>query len=795
MKTDKNELKNKSQQMHTSPQVVVIPKFQLQPHKQNNPVNLDQKISQENKLIDFSQQFLQQNSSIDIYQINPKKNKLTDLNQQIPKQNYPVNSYQKILQQNTLINYSQQVQHLNQVTEFYQKVPKQSIYSPVQQQKNYNQNEYQNNYYQTFPENIDQTQFNFPQKIQQFQQDKMSKQQSEMKNHIISSKINLQSPVLNINKIPIIKKEALLEARAKPMTKNEIDELYSYESAICRIKFQNLKNGQILEGSGTGFFCEIDDDNIPFRKALFTNNHILDKNSIEINKEIVFEICNKIYKIKITKNRKVFTNERYDYTCIEIFNNDNFKKFFKIDDLIFNNKNNLINKEIFILQYPYGELSHDLGTILDIKDNIICHSVNTESGSSGSPLIKRYNNNLIIGIHYGTEKDEITDKYLYNLAIPFDIIIKDIKEQLSKSSKNIFDIQNNNEYRYRINLIYEKKDKYSSGDNPNRIFGYEFVKNNKDNIKLIINSRENQLIENYDLKKGVNEITLIILNKLTNLNKMFNGVCSLKNIEELRYLNTNEVNNFSYMFNRCSSLTDIKPLENWNVSKGNNFSCVFSGCSSLADIKPLENWNVSNGNNFSGMFWGCSSLNDIKPLKNWNVSNGNNFSYMLSVCSSLNDIKPLKNWNVSNGNNFSYMFSECSSLINIKPLENWNVSNGNNFKGMFNGCFSLSDIKPLENWNISNVSDFSFIFNGCSSLKDIKPLQNWDVSNVSDFSFMFYGCSSLTDIKPLQNWVVSNCINFKGMFHSCPSLSNTHLLQNWNVSKSKLDDILGYSFL
>ena len=46
---------------------------------------------------------------------------------------------------------------------------------------------------------------------------------------------------------------------------------------------------------------------------------------------------------------------------------------------------------------------------------MICQNVNTESGSSGSPLIKRYNNNLIIGIHYGAEKDEITDKYLYNL--------------------------------------------------------------------------------------------------------------------------------------------------------------------------------------------------------------------------------------------------------------------------------------------------------------------------------------------------------------------------------------------
>ena len=119
----------------------------------------------------------------------------------------------------------------------------------------------------------------------------------------------------------------------------------------------------------------------------------------------------------------------------------------------------------------------------------------------------------------------------------------------------------------------------------------------------------------------MNNIQLIILNKLTNLEGMFSGICFLKNIEELKYLNTKEVNNFSYMFDGCSSLSDIKPLQNWNVSNGNNFSYMFLGCSSLSDIKPLQNWNVSNGSNFSGknhykigmfqmeiIFHGCSVI-------------------------------------------------------------------------------------------------------------------------------------------------------------------------------------------
>ena len=192
---------------------------------------------------------------------------------------------------------------------------------------------------------------------------------------------------------------------------------------------------------------------------------------------------------------------------------------------------------------------------------------------------------------FGSRKDEKKDEkseetYLYNVATPLDIVIKDIKCQLSN---------NNNKYKTKINLIYEKKDEnnYDSYEDSNKIFGSKFVENNKDNIKLIINGRESKLIEKYNLKKGVNIIQLIILNKLTNLEGMFDCACTLKNIEELKYLNTKEVNNFSYMFLGCSSLSDIKPLQNWNVSNGNNFEGMFIKCSSLSDIKPLQNWNVS----------------------------------------------------------------------------------------------------------------------------------------------------------------------------------------------------------
>ena len=322
----------------------------------------------------------------------------------------------------------------------YQQVQNNQLQNIYQKNKQFNFYQQKNNYQQ---QTISPQQAKIPMMNQQvIMENKMNQQKSKIQQklneqtffeftnpHIIQKQVN---NISKFNQFPIIKKEALLETRANPMTKDETDELYSYESAICKIKFQTIINGQIKDGIGTGFFLEINDYNIPFKKALFTNNHVLNKNSIEINKEIIFEYCKRLKRIKITENRKTFTNKKLEYTCIEILDTDKINKFFRIDETVFNNKNQLINKEIFILQYPYGKLSHDLGRILDINNNIIKHSAITEEGSSGSPLIKRYNNNLIIGIHYGSEKDEKSDnRYLYNVATPFDIIIKDIKDRLS----------------------------------------------------------------------------------------------------------------------------------------------------------------------------------------------------------------------------------------------------------------------------------------------------------------------------------------------------------------------------
>ena len=51
----------------------------------------------------------------------------------------------------------------------------------------------------------------------------------------------------------------------------------------------------------------------------------------------------------MTEKRKTFTNENLDYTCIEIFDEDEITNFFDIDTSVINNKSSLEDEEIFIL--------------------------------------------------------------------------------------------------------------------------------------------------------------------------------------------------------------------------------------------------------------------------------------------------------------------------------------------------------------------------------------------------------------------------------------------------------------
>ena len=355
--------------------------------------------------------------------------------------------------------------------------------------------------------------------------------------------------------------------------------------------------------------------------------------------------------IKKKQNMLIKKYETYIERSMEIFKNI-INQMNSIHSLLNLKKNNKLNDLMNI--YPLN---------FDTLYNNLSNAINEEFKQLKNYLI---NNNINKNNYFETEIKCINDNSSSINSIDISSLNYPRNVQINFNQMKVNLIKAKiEEYKNRINIVY-----FATSKGNYDIFGEEFAINNKDNIELIINDKPKILISNCELKKGENNITIIIKNKLSNISHMFSGCDTLKDITELKYLDISNAKDFSSMFWGCLSLSDISALENWNVSKVYNFSYMFGGCSLLSDISSLESWNVSNGINFESMFWGCSSLSDIRPLQNWNVFKGKDFSSMFSECISLSDISPVNNWNISKNSNTSNMVWECLSLSKLSTIQN-----------------------------------------------------------------------------------------------------------------------------
>ena len=524
------------------------------------------------------------------------------------------------------------------------------------------------------------------------------------------------------------------------------------------------------------FIREIKNDYIILSKSIFEINYdklseskqdILDEKyncyicSEQIKKEKPF-LCYKCQKIFHKKCLEMWSKKRKSQNqvlaCPNCRNELPLEEWkFKLDFEEF--RENEAEKMDIINQYKLN--NNLLGNINKIKDKKI-EELNKEKKEIIGIFNKDINKisdkineiNILLNIDQLNVKnssfDRVSKEIIPNLEIITNYIKDKIKEGKNKKEEdkyieNNLKIEENFQYKNEINLIY-----YTEKEGEENILGYSFVKNNRNNIDLIINGNKINLVSSYNLKKGENKITLIIKNKLTDLSYMFFDCTALKNMEELRYLNTENVTNFSYIFSKDSknkrplseqprfhSFTNINCLSTWNVSNGTDFTSLFRSCKKLSNIEALKNWDVSNGISFRDIFCGCNLLSDITPLKNWNVSKGKNFSAMFIWCFSLEDITPLKNWDVSNSETFEDMFYDCHKLTNIKALENWNVSKCRNFKEMFRRCDNLSNIEPLKNWKVLNNADFAGMFYKCNNLSNLNSLKRWNISETTKKNMVF----------------------------------------------------------
>ena len=138
-----------------------------------------------------------------------------------------------------------------------------------------------------------------------------------------------------------------------------------------------------------------------------------------------------------------------------------------------------------------------------------------------------------------------------------------------------------NEDKSEIKIIYEinNKDKEEEEEEQNiNIFGAEFVKNNKNKCKMIIDNKEYEISEKYNIKyynDNILEIKLKLIENVTDMSCMFNGCSSLSSLPDISKWNTNNVTNMSYMFSCCSSLSSLPDISKWNTNNVTNMSCMF----------------------------------------------------------------------------------------------------------------------------------------------------------------------------------------------------------------------------
>ena len=473
---------------------------------------------------------------------------------------------------------------------------------------------------------------------------------------------------------------------------------------ICKSKHNNEHNiinydkiNNICNNHGEPYFgycmecnknicvsCEYEHDNhniITYGKIIGDKNKIIEKNKILRQDIDIFTQIIKDIKDKLN----------------DVINN--IEKLFEINTNIINNKNK--NYEILynIANINSNDIHKDILNIIQEKDiNLqfnyvmkIFKQMNTQS------INKNIKNNK-----------QITNKLVDNKSIKNEITIK-----------------------YKVEKV----------NNKIKIFGEDFVKNNKDKCKYIFKNKEYELTDKFDLKnydnsKGILKIKLTGLNKVTDLSHLFDYCESLLEVPDISELDISNVIKLNHLFYYCSSLQSIPDISNWKTFNVTHINNIFTGCKSLKSIPDISKWNTSKVINMKYIFWDCESLLSLPNISNWDTSNVKNMEGLFGFCKFLKSLPDISNWNINKNKTVSSMFCSCESLISLPDISKWDFSNvefmgeKDGTKGLFSGCKSLISLPDISKWDTSKVMSMNNLFKNCSSLKILPVMSKWNTSRV-----------------------------------------------------------------
>ena len=459
----------------------------------------------------------------------------------------------------------------------------------------------------------------------------------------------------DLEKKVIIKSKNIICPECKENIKMEIKNfkinLYECQNGhkmenILLNEFEYLQNKD-LNSRKCDICNKINNDN--FYKCLTCNNNICPlctsnhcKNHKIINYDDKYYLCKKHNEKYITycDNCKINlcalcephkSHNKITYSDVLPNKEELFEKKKELKDKIY-----LINNDIKVL----------INILNSVMNNInIYYKINED-------IIDNYNNNE--NLNYETI-------YYLNQFKADDSILNELNKiiecnNIKDKFNNIFNIYTKMNID-EINIIYKVTNKEV------KLFNESFIKKNKNNCKLIINEKEQELKEKYNFG--------LFSSKKDTLKVILKGITNIINAAD--------------MFDNCKSLLSLPDIDKWDTSNITNMAWMFSNCS-LLSLPNISKWNISNVTNMNHMFYGCSLLESLPDISEWDTSNVKDMSHLFRNCKKLSSLPDISKWNTSNVTNISYMFYGCSALSSLPEISKWDTSKVTDMFNMFYDC-------------------------------------------------------------------------------------------------------------
>ena len=459
----------------------------------------------------------------------------------------------------------------------------------------------------------------------------------------------------DLEKKVIIKSKNIICPECKENIKMEIKNfkinLYECQNGhkmenILLNEFEYLQNKD-LNSRKCDICNKINNDN--FYKCLTCNNNICPlctsnhcKNHKIINYDDKYYLCKKHNEKYITycDNCKINlcalcephkSHNKITYSDVLPNKEELFEKKKELKDKIY-----LINNDIKVL----------INILNSVMNNInIYYKINED-------IIDNYNNNE--NLNYETI-------YYLNQFKADDSILNELNKiiecnNIKDKFNNIFNIYTKMNID-EINIIYKVTNKEV------KLFNESFKKKNKNNCKLIINEKEQELKEKYN----------------------FGLFSSKKDTLKIKLKGITNIINAADIFDNCKSLLSLPDIYNWDTSNITNMAWMFSNCS-LLSLPNISKWNISNVTNMNHMFYGCSLLESLPDISEWDTSNVKDMSHLFRNCKKLSSLPDISKWNTSNVTNISYMFYGCSALSSLPEISKWDTSKVTDMFNMFYDC-------------------------------------------------------------------------------------------------------------